>query len=113
MAIKGTVLTFVERKNIKKLIGEGYNLSEIAREIDRGKNTVIAEVRRNGGPLFYDPVKAEERAQALKQERAERCRELNKKQLSNPYSEIKDRIQNIEMQVEILVDAIKELRREC
>ena len=112
MANKVKVITFEERKAIKNLINKGYKLSEISRDIGRGKNTIIAEVRRNGGPLLYDPVKAEERYQILRKAKIERCREMNRNPRNNPYKALQTRIQNLEMQVEILVEAIKELRHE-
>ena len=112
MASEYTVLTFEERKDIKKLIGKGWNLSEISKMLNRGKNTITLEVRRNGGPLFYEPVKAQERYENLKQERIDRTKALFKGNMSNPYKELEQRIQNLEMQVEILVDAIKELGHE-
>lgn len=107
-----TLLTFQERKEIKRLIGQGWNLSEIGRTINRGKNTIIAEVRRNGGPLFYEPVKAQERFEVLKKERIDRCKKMSAGQTANPYRALERRIQNLEMQIEILVDAIKERSHE-
>lgn len=112
MVIRGKEITLEERREINKLLREGFSLSEISRKLSRGKNTVIAEVRRNGGAESYNPVQAEARAILMKNKRAARCRELNQTRPLSPYEQLAQRIQNLEMQVEILVDAIKELSHE-
>lgn len=99
---------------IKDLLGKSLSCSEISRAIGRARNTVIAEVRRNGGRFLYDPIIAEERYLKGKQERVERCRLIaitGDPQLGQ-YKILETRIQNLEMQIEILVDMIKELRNE-
>lgn len=112
IAIKGTEVNLDERREINRLLRQKFSLGEIAKKIGRGKNTVVAEVRRNGGVESYNPVKAEARAVLLKNQRAQRCRELNQTRPPSPYQRLEQRIQNLEMQVEILVDAIKELSHE-
>ncbi len=53
-------LTLEERNKIKEFIEVDYSLSSISRLIGRGKNTVVQEVRRNGGRENYNPQKAEQ-----------------------------------------------------
>lgn len=59
-------LTFEEREKIEKLLKEGLSCSHISRIIGRGKNVVVAEVRRAGGRETYTAKKGQERANESK-----------------------------------------------
>jgi IS30 family transposase len=103
-------LTLDERKVIHKLINEGISLSQIAIKLKRGKNTVIHEVRINGGRHLYDAIQAQKASDKRLVDKANKtaatCDSLHaeKKEKENT------RIANIEMQIEILIDVVKELR---
>ena len=110
---KFSPLTLVERKTISKLIKKGFSLTHIAIELGRGKNSVIFEVRRNGGRDTYDPIIAEQLARDRKIARDLKCSIAGKAQDTNPYTKLKNRIENIEMQIEIIAETLKEMKREC
>jgi len=109
--VKGSPLTLEERKKIHKYLQTGESLSRISYHIGRGKNSVIVEVRRNGGYESYDPFKAHESAIKRKEE-ADRKRSLNGQVSPNPYIFLRNRIDNLEFQLEILIDTIKELSQQ-
>jgi len=100
-------LSFRERKEIEKGLKLGKSCCCIGLEIRRSKNCIVTEVRNNGGKGEYSAVQAQDRAYALRQEKYERLAERNK--TVKPSFEMKKRIENLEMQVEILYDTIKEI----
>lgn len=108
---RGHHLTLSERKGIYDWIQKGETLSQIANNIGRGKNTVIREVRINGGRDTYDPNKANEqhRKNVIKTNE-KRIKTIKAMGLSNPYQSLCKRIENLEMQLEITLDVIKELK---
>jgi len=108
----GSPLTLIERKFIKKEIDNNISLSEIAMNLDRGRNTIITEVRINGGRENYDPHKANNRAIENKLKRIENVSAKMKGKITNPYLSMSKRIENLEMQVEILSETIKEVLHE-
>lgn len=55
-------LNLDERKYIEEQLPSGKSLSEIARELNRAKNIVITEVRRNGGRENYNADKSHKEA---------------------------------------------------
>jgi len=104
---KPKVLEFSDRVEIERLLCLGYSRSEIARKIGRGKNTVVAEVRRYGGDA-YDAKEAQKQADV---NRDKKYKSVSKKLKSREPTTWIKRIENIEMQIEILYDYIKELSR--
>lgn len=96
--VKLTFLTFDERKKIKSYIDKGYSLSDTAKLINRSKNGVLTEVRKNGGSKNYDPIKAEENAR--------------KPGLGRIAPTVEKRLHALEMQVQTLKEIIMELRRD-
>jgi len=104
--IRGKKISLHERREINRLLREKFSLGKIAKKIGRSKTTIVSEVRRNGGAESYNAVKAEARAVLMKNKRLSEIIQLS------PYQRLDQRIQNLEMQVEILVDAIKELSHE-
>jgi IS30 family transposase len=101
-----TPFTFEERKEIQKHISKGISCSETARLIGRSKNGVTTEVRKGGG-RFYNAKIAQNLSDKIRSERYEKLSQMNK---SNKVAfKLKTRIENLEMQVEILHDCIKEL----
>ena len=55
-------ITLDERKEIKRLLLTEMSCTQIASRINRSKNSVVTEVRINGGKDSYDPKKGNERA---------------------------------------------------
>lgn len=104
-------LTLEERKEIKKWISRKYTLSNIAEILERGKNTVIAEVKRNGGRDSYDQIQAHKRAECMQVERLRKTSETLKGKAINPYTTMSEKISNLEMQLEILLEEVKRLRK--
>lgn len=99
-------ITFDERKKIERFIKMGKSCGETAKLIGRSKNGVVTEVRRGGGK-FYSAKAAQNIADTNHEAKYKRLSERNK---GNKVSfHMKQRIENLEMQVEILHDVIKEL----
>ena len=114
-----TPLTFNERCEIKKWLDRRYSCSKISKILKRGKNTVVHEVRRNGGVDNYNPVEAHNKALNRKVIRDIKCSKTIREKTSNNYPSMEDkisklmndRISNLEMQVEILIDEIKRIKQ--
>jgi IS30 family transposase len=104
-------LTLEERKTIKKLVDKGYTLSECAKLIGRRKKTIVKEFGRFQGRI-YDPVQAQKEAdKRLVDKNKAVSKTLKEKDLSNPYKSLLVRIESLEMQIEILKDVIKEMKK--
>ncbi len=99
------VLTYQERLEIRRMLNLGYTRSEIARRLGRGKNTIVSEVRRNGGDA-YNAEEAQKKSDLVKIDRYKKLAEYNRKK---KYPAWIERIEHLEMQVEILYDYIKEM----
>lgn len=98
--------TFDERKLIEKHVKTGKSCGDIAKLIGRSKNGVVTEVRRGGGK-FYTAKTGQNIADTNLENKYRKLSERNKG--NNVSFRMKQRIENLEMQVEILHDAIKEL----
>lgn len=99
-------ITFEERKQIEKHIKAGLSCCETSRRIGRSKNGVISEVRRTGRK-FYSAKVAQNLADWARNEKHRKLLERNKGNVTT--FRFKQRIENLEMQVEILHAAIKEI----
>ncbi len=100
------VLTLNERKKIEKLIKKGLSCGQIAKEINRSKNGIVVEVRR-GGKEKYNAISAQKEAnERHKKHGIKKGITLRKKQ---PVFQMKQRIESLEMQMELLYDKVKEL----
>lgn len=99
-------LTFEERKLIEKHIKRGTSCSETARLIGRSKNVVVTEVRR-AGRSQYSAKTGQNLADTNMETKYKKLSEKNK--INKPSFHMKQRIENLEMQVEILYDTIKEI----
>lgn len=109
-------LTSVERHIIARLLAEGKSCSEVGVFIGRGKNTVVKEIRRNGGKEKYDAEEAQKesdlRDKKGKESKKKKLRELARTDsYFNPYLSLHQRIEALEMQIEILTDTIKEIMK--
>ena len=100
--------SFEERQQIEKHIKAGKSCGETAKLIERSKNGVVTEVRRGGGKFYSAKI-----AQNLADSNMEvKYRKLSERNKGNKVSFfMKQRIENLEMQVEILHDTIKELMK--
>jgi IS30 family transposase len=104
-------LTYAERKTIYHWIQKGESLREIARIINRGGNTVVREVRVNGGRYEYNPLEAQQTyKENIIKTNIKRSETVKEKSLSNPYMSLCNRIENLEMQLEIVANVLKELK---
>lgn len=99
------MITLEERHQIEALLKTGISISEVARRISRSKNGVVSEVRLNGGIANYKAVEAQQSAYNRQILGREKLSLLNKG-IASSYTTLKQRIENLEMQVEILVDAL-------
>ena len=106
-------LCLEERKTIARMIGKGHTLSAIARHLSRGKQAIANEVKRNGGREVYNADKAHKLAMERKLERDIKCSVAIKTKFKQPQTDIKmaERIENLEMQMEILTEFIKSQKR--
>lgn len=108
---KYTHLTLKERKEIYEWIQKGETLSQIAYNIGRGKNTIIREVRLNGGRDKYNPREANDKQRKkILETNVKRVETIKAKGMSNPYQSLCKRIDNLEMQLEIALDVIREMK---
>lgn len=103
----GTPLTYEERKNIKSLLNKGLSCGQIAQKINRSKNGIVHEIRRNGGKDNYDPQIAHTGAKQRNLEKKQKLSLLFGGKKKN--TTLTQRITNLEMQLEILHDVIKGL----
>lgn len=106
-----TPLSFEERKKIENLLKHypSYSLSQISIRINRGKNTVICEVRKNGGRENYTAEKGQQKSYETHQRKIQRLKTINA--FTDPNRPIRDKIDALSMQIEILFDMVKELQQ--
>ncbi len=102
-------LTLQERIIIEKYIKQGFSCTEISKIIFRGVNTVVSEVRRSGGRETYCAKDAQRLSEIRMENKYERLSERNKGRAT--VFHIKQRIENLEMQLEILHETIKEIMK--
>ncbi len=99
-------ITFDERLKIEKYIKKGYSCGDIAKMIGRSKNGVVCEVRR-GGKEHYDAKLSQKLTDNILKEKYKKMSDRNKARQTT--FKFKQRIENLEMQVEILSETIKEM----
>lgn len=100
-------LKLEERQQIEKLIKEKPDLSfaEISKLIGRGRNTVVEEVRKNGGREVYNAKVAHHRYLDLRAKKNQNYTPEN-----HPMHRLKNKIDAIEMQLEIIIEELRALR---
>jgi IS30 family transposase len=106
----GKPLNLQERKKIEELIKQNYSLSDIARTIGRAKNTVITDVRRNGGRNEYTAEKSMETSRKRMILKLAALTTRNKEPKISPLSRMLSRVDVLEMHVDILIDEINKLK---
>ncbi len=102
-------LTFEERCLIEEGIKKNLSLNEISRRIKRGKNTCVSEYRRNKN---NDGTYTAKEAQAKSEKRKIEARikvAAHNKTTQPKLMTYHHRLLNLEAQLEILSDCIKEL----
>jgi IS30 family transposase len=105
------LLTIEERLEIERLIKCEYSLAKISRILGRGKNTIVLEVTRNGGRDLYDGYKANNYFIERKNNKILNLRKaLNTDGILNLLS-INKKMSLMEMQIEILIEQIRELKK--
>lgn len=106
-----TRLSLEEREQIYQGIVKGEKFFEIAETIGRMKSTILEEIKRNGGREYYNPYKAHERYRKNKTKTLKKRSENYKAIInSDPHKILCTRVDNLEMQLEIALDIIIELK---
>lgn len=110
---KGNMLTLQEKKLIQQGIAQGLSASKIAVTLGRAKNSVVFEIRRAGGRENYDAEKAHELQKKRIKEGYIAISKNNKRlfkenKMSIPYLNLNKKIENLEFQIEILIDLLKQ-----
>lgn len=109
-------LLLEERKVIERMLKTTMPATRIARGLNRPSTTVVKEIARNGGRTKYSAEKAQERADQLEFKKCERMARMSKERYAPEQShkpmesDLETKIRNIEMQIEIMFDLIKELK---
>ncbi len=102
-------MTLQERQEIEKHLRRGLGLFEIVKRIGRSESAIYKELKRNGGKKTYSAELAQNLANSLQQEKNSRL--CLARQNKNSDIHTQQRIENLEMQVEILHETIKELMK--
>jgi IS30 family transposase len=105
---KGRYLTFEQRKLIEKYANKSFNGTEISKIVGISKSGVNRELRRCGRDL-YNAEQAQSESDMRLSEKYNKLSKENKGKVMSPIPQYLKRIENLEMQVEILHDTIKEL----
>ncbi len=101
-------INFEERENIEKLLKEGLSCGQIAVKINRSKNGIVCEVRKLGKEN-YIAKEAERIAQENLIKKYKNIGGLAKKRNKEQREITLRKIENLEMQIDILHDTIKEI----
>lgn len=97
-------LTLEDRKIIENHLSLGLSLRKIAKIIKKNHSSVSYETMKNGGAQNYSAEIAHARANlAMKKTSLNLCNSLI-------VNDIITRLDNLEMQLEILIDQIKEIK---
>jgi IS30 family transposase len=99
-----------ERELIKIYVDQNKSLYFMGQVLNRHPSTISDEIKRNGGREKYDPVAAETRYKKLKRKAIGKRTSLALDVIG--IENMKTRIANLEMQLEILIDQIKQLKEQ-
>ena|ERR1700677_3407599 len=100
-------LSLDQRKQIKEMIDEQIPMSVIATKIKKQKSFIYREIIQNGGRDNYNPETAHENCLYPPLPSNYRIRDL----IEN-CEVMEKKIENLEMQMEILIDTIKEIKEQ-
>lgn len=105
----GEHLKLEERKEIEHLLALPVSICKISRIIKRPKQTIVMEVRRNGGKQLYNADKAHERARRVELERKAK---LSARRAPRPMSlfSLNQKIDCLKMQMDIIFDELTNLK---
>lgn len=110
-------LTLENRKLIEEHLKNGVRPNSIAELLGFCSSTISREVNKNGGVRNYSAEKAHQTYLNLLTRISEQMSKTGKKKQENTDSrreipsDILDRISSLEMQIEILYDTIKEIKK--
>lgn len=100
-------LTFAERLAIERLLKQGISCSSIAKILGRGKNCIVVEVRRSGGPASYNGKQAQKESEIRAKERIKKTTGILKSKDINPWRPIKDAVIELQAQIESINETIE------
>jgi IS30 family transposase len=100
-------LNFDNRIDIEKYIKLDYSGEYIASSLGFSRSGICTEIRRNGGRQKYNAQEAQKRAQRMRFRSTREWVDVCKSE----KDEFKERISNIEMQIEIILETLKELMK--
>jgi IS30 family transposase len=100
---------YEERCQIEKHLKNGWSCGQIALILNRSKNGVVVEVRRSGGSETYNAVKAQQDSETRLELRNIRVANARKDYNTIKRLSLKQRMENLELQIQILHETIKEL----
>ena len=98
------VFSFEERLVLEENLKRNYSMEKIGRIMNRSGTGLHKEVKKNGGRYKYNAVEAQKRAEKNREQRDRSNYHQGK------VYKIEVRITNLEMQIDILFEAIKELK---
>ena len=100
-------LCYWERVAISEQIKKGKTIADMARELGRSRKALCVEINRNGGRYKYNPEEAHKLSVERKQAKTVNLTKKNSVPLT-----LEQRIENLEMHVDILTDIIRSKKGE-
>lgn len=94
----GKILSLKEREEIERLLNLGFGIVKIAKALSRSKGAISTEVLRNGGREKYNAKQANDNSFKRKNVYIKKINDLD------------CRINNIEMQLDIIIDELMKLK---
>ena len=110
MTVVSRLLTFDERLLIEKYLKEGKSCCEISKLIGRSKNGVVKEVRKVGREN-YSAKKSQEDYERRRDAKIKKMSEQRKKSGIHPSTRMKNKIDALHMQLEIVLETLNELMK--
>lgn len=114
MANKFERIKFDERLEIERLLGLNFGIGSISRAMQKPYTTIYTEIVRNGGVLNYNAQKAQQRSDFLTKSKVSISDHYNERVTTKENVDkidIQKQIDVLKMQVQILSEAIKEMKR--
>ncbi len=109
--ISHPALTLQERQKIEKYLKDGLSNSQISKLLKRGKNTINVEIRRFKDRC-YEAKTAQKEAQYRMDQKRIQLKKASAPQNGHPYMRIREEIEILKMQVEILTQTIREMKND-
>lgn len=103
-------LGFEDRQLIELGIREGWETRRIAEQLGRWSPGINSEIKKNGGREAYTAVLGQARYEQATKEGAKRASKERLKKMESPaYRHTTQRIDALEMQIEILFEKLREV----